>query len=124
MAVAVASDARREPESRGSSTGARSPMTTGPSVWPPPEGDLSDFWASMKMSKSDRNSALFVHDSPDDAPWLEGVHQLCDPSTISRFVVSRTLYRRFGRFAWWLLVPYEVPPEGHLGAAFSASRFS
>jgi tyrosyl-tRNA synthetase len=37
-----------------------------PNSWPPPEdGDLSDFWASMKMSKSDRNSALFVHDSPD-----------------------------------------------------------
>jgi tyrosyl-tRNA synthetase len=38
-----------------------------PNKWPPPEdGDLSDFWASMKMSKSDRNSALFVHDSPDE----------------------------------------------------------
>jgi len=37
-----------------------------PSTWPPPEGDLSDFWASMKMSKSDKNSALFVHDSEDD----------------------------------------------------------
>lgn len=37
-----------------------------PNTWPPPEGDLSDFWASMKMSKSDRNSALFVHDAPDE----------------------------------------------------------
>ena len=37
-----------------------------PSVWPPPAGDLTDFWASMKMSKSDRNSALFIHDSADD----------------------------------------------------------
>jgi tyrosyl-tRNA synthetase len=37
-----------------------------PSIWPPPEADLTDFWASMKMSKSDRNSALFVHDSADD----------------------------------------------------------
>jgi tyrosyl-tRNA synthetase len=38
-----------------------------PNQWPPPEeGDLTDFWASMKMSKSDRNSALFVHDSPDE----------------------------------------------------------
>jgi tyrosyl-tRNA synthetase len=38
-----------------------------PNKWPPPDdGDLSDFWASMKMSKSDRNSALFVHDSPDE----------------------------------------------------------
>jgi tyrosyl-tRNA synthetase len=37
-----------------------------PAIWPPPEADLTDFWASMKMSKSDRNSALFVHDSVDD----------------------------------------------------------
>lgn len=37
-----------------------------PSMWPPPEDDLTDFWASMKMSKSDRSSALFVHDSPDE----------------------------------------------------------
>lgn len=37
-----------------------------PSIWPPPEADLMDFWASMKMSKSDRNSALFVHDTPDE----------------------------------------------------------
>ena len=50
----------------------------------------------------------FAHESPDDAPWLEGVHQLSDPSALSRFVVSRTLYRRFGRYAWWLLVPFAV----------------
>jgi tyrosyl-tRNA synthetase len=38
-----------------------------PNVWPPPESnDLSDFWASMKMSKSERSSALFVHDSADE----------------------------------------------------------
>ena len=37
-----------------------------PSIWPPPESDLGDFWASMKMSKSDKNSALFVHDMPDE----------------------------------------------------------
>jgi tyrosyl-tRNA synthetase len=37
-----------------------------PSMWPPPEGDLTDFWSSMKMSKSERSSALFVHDSPDE----------------------------------------------------------
>ncbi|HEY5108821.1 MAG TPA: phosphatidylglycerol lysyltransferase domain-containing protein [Acidimicrobiales bacterium] len=50
----------------------------------------------------------FAHESPADAPWLEGVHQLSDPSALSRFVVSRTLYRRFGRYAWWLLVPFGV----------------
>ena len=37
-----------------------------PSIWPPPEENLNDFWASMKMSKSDKNSALFVHDSADE----------------------------------------------------------
>jgi tyrosyl-tRNA synthetase len=37
-----------------------------PATWPPPEGDLSEFWASMKMSKSDKNSAIFVHDTPDE----------------------------------------------------------
>jgi tyrosyl-tRNA synthetase len=37
-----------------------------PSIWPPPEQDLTDYWASMKMSKSDKFSALFVHDSEDE----------------------------------------------------------
>ena len=56
-----------------------------------------------------------------------GVDQLSDPSALSRFVVSRTLYRRFGRYAWWLLVPFVVAcllrvavtpwVLGHLGSA-------
>src|SRR5664279_3884098 len=46
--------------------------------------------------------------SPEDAPWLAGLDRLTDPSAQSRFVVSRTLYRRFGRHAWWLLVPFVV----------------
>jgi tyrosyl-tRNA synthetase len=37
-----------------------------PSMWPPPEADLTDYWASMKMSKSERSSALFVHDSEEE----------------------------------------------------------
>jgi tyrosyl-tRNA synthetase len=37
-----------------------------PSQWPPPEADVTDFVASMKMSKSDRMSALFVHDSEEE----------------------------------------------------------
>ncbi len=49
-----------------------------------------------------------VQESPEDAPWLDGVDQLSDPSALTRFVVSRTLYRRFGRYAWWLLVPFGV----------------
>ena len=50
----------------------------------------------------------FARESPEDAPWLAGVHQLSDPSALSRFVVSRTLYRRFGRYAWLMVVPFAV----------------
>ncbi len=46
--------------------------------------------------------------SQEDAPWFAGIDRLSDPSAVSRFVTSRTLYRRFGRFAWWLLVPFVV----------------
>ncbi|MGH9078677.1 MAG: phosphatidylglycerol lysyltransferase domain-containing protein, partial [Acidimicrobiales bacterium] len=46
--------------------------------------------------------------STEDAPWLNGLNRLSDPSALSRFVVSRTLYRRLGRYAWWLLVPFVV----------------
>jgi tyrosyl-tRNA synthetase len=37
-----------------------------PAVWPPPEGDKTEFVTSMKMSKSERHSALFVHDPEDE----------------------------------------------------------
>jgi lysylphosphatidylglycerol synthetase-like protein (DUF2156 family) len=46
--------------------------------------------------------------SDRDASWLAGLQRLSDPSALSRFVVSRTLYRRVGRYAWWLLVPFAV----------------
>ena len=36
-----------------------------PPVWPVPESSARDVFASMKMSKSDPGSAVFVHDSPD-----------------------------------------------------------
>ena len=36
-----------------------------PPVWPIPEGRERDAYASMKMSKSDPSSAVFVHDEPD-----------------------------------------------------------
>ena len=41
-----------------------------------------------------------------DASWLDGLHRLSDPSALTRFVTSRTLYRRLGRYAWWILVPF------------------
>ena len=55
-----------------------------------------------------RHWRAVAQESPEDAPWLSGVDQLSDPSSLTRFVVSRTLYRRFGRYAWWLLVPFAV----------------
>ncbi len=68
--------------------------------------------------------------STEDAPWLVGLNRLSDPSTLTRFVVSRTLYRRLGRFAWWLLVPFAVAGLlriavtpwvlGHLGTGLPA----
>jgi lysylphosphatidylglycerol synthetase-like protein (DUF2156 family) len=65
-----------------------------------------------------------------DAPWLTGLNRLSDPSALSRFVVSRTLYRRLGRYTWWLLVPFIVAlllrvaitpwVNGHLGSGLPA----
>jgi lysylphosphatidylglycerol synthetase-like protein (DUF2156 family) len=51
---------------------------------------------------------LLAEQSEEDAPWLEGLGRLSDPSSLTRFVTSRVLYRRFGRYAWWLLVPFAV----------------
>ncbi len=47
--------------------------------------------------------------TPDPtAPWQEGLDRLTDPAATQRFLTSRLLYRRFARFAWWLLVPVAV----------------
>jgi lysylphosphatidylglycerol synthetase-like protein (DUF2156 family) len=40
--------------------------------------------------------------------WLEGADRLADPAGLPRFVTSRLMYRRLGRYAWWLLVPVAV----------------
>jgi tyrosyl-tRNA synthetase len=38
-----------------------------PAVWPPEEGaDASEVFSSMKMSKSVKTSALFIHDTEDE----------------------------------------------------------
>ncbi len=34
--------------------------------------------------------------------------RLADPASTPRFLTSRLLYRRFARFAWWLLVPFAI----------------
>ncbi len=51
---------------------------------------------------------VLASQSTSDAPWLTGLHRLSDPSALSRFVTSRTLYRRLSRYAWWMLVPFVV----------------
>ena len=37
-----------------------------PPVWPVPQESARDVYASMKMSKSDPASAVFIHDTPDE----------------------------------------------------------
>ncbi len=60
------------------------------------------------QSSAGKGWRILAAQSTEDAPWLAGLNRLSDPSALSRFVVSRTLYRRFGRYAWWLLVPFVV----------------
>jgi len=79
----------------------------------PADGPAGDLSADTKPgavadTPAGRHWRSLVDRSPDDSPWLEGVDHLSDPSAFTRFVVSRTLYRRFGRYAWWLLVPFAV----------------
>ncbi len=81
-------------------------------------------------SSAGRGWRSLAAQSNDDAPWLAGLNRLSDPSALSRFVVSRTLYRRLGRYAWWLLVPFVVAVLlrvavtpwvlGHLGSGLPA----
>lgn len=37
-----------------------------PPVWPVPRESLQELWSAMKMSKSVPNSAVFIHDTPDE----------------------------------------------------------
>ena len=60
------------------------------------------------QSPAGRGWRTLAAQSTEDAPWLVGLNRLSDPSALSRFVVSRTLYRRLGRYAWWLLTPFVV----------------
>ncbi len=67
-------------------------------------GDRPD--GAAGATPASRHWKALAAQPPEDAPWLEGIARLSDPTSLSRFAVSRTLYRRFGRFAWWLLVPF------------------
>lgn len=63
---------------------------------------------AVERSLAGKSWRTLAERSESDAPWFEGLHRLSDPSTLSRFVTSRLLYRRLGRYAWWLLVPFAV----------------
>ena len=63
---------------------------------------------AVATTSAGRHWRSLAPESAEDAPWLEGLDHLSDPSALTRFLVSRTLYRRFGRYAWWLLVPFVV----------------
>jgi lysylphosphatidylglycerol synthetase-like protein (DUF2156 family) len=57
------------------------------------------------------NSSISVD---PEASWQSGINRLSDPGVLSRFLTSRLLYRRFARFAWWLVVPFAVAVALHL----------
>ncbi|HEX4244462.1 MAG TPA: phosphatidylglycerol lysyltransferase domain-containing protein, partial [Acidimicrobiales bacterium] len=63
---------------------------------------------AVERSLAGRSWRTLAERSESDAPWFEGLHRLSDPSRLSRFVTSRLLYRRLGRHAWWLFVPFAV----------------
>ncbi len=37
-----------------------------PPIWPVPKKDLQEVWSSLKMSKSNPNTCIFIHDSPEE----------------------------------------------------------
>ena len=53
-----------------------------PPQWPIPEGKERDVLSSMKMSKSDPDSAVFIHDSPDDIRRKVG-KAFCTPGDVT-----------------------------------------
>ena len=63
---------------------------------------------AVGQSSAGKGWRMLAAQSDRDSPWLAGLNRLSDPSALTRFVVSRTLYRRLGRYAWWLLVPFAV----------------
>ncbi|HLI72836.1 MAG TPA: phosphatidylglycerol lysyltransferase domain-containing protein [Acidimicrobiales bacterium] len=64
--------------------------------------------SSGDVATPTRRGALPVLAPDPSAEWQAGLDRLADPATTPRFLTSRLLYRRFARFAWWLLVPFVV----------------
>jgi lysylphosphatidylglycerol synthetase-like protein (DUF2156 family) len=107
---------------------AYAPGCSGPETELDPAADAKP--GAVGHSAAGRGWRSLAAQSTDDAPWLAGLNRLSDPSSLSRFVVSRTLYRRVGRYAWWLLMPLAVAVLlriavtpwvlGHLGSGLPA----
>lgn len=55
-----------------------------------------------------RDVLPMVGSAPGGSSWLAGVDSLDNPFAFPRFLASRLAYRRLGRHAWWLLVPFVV----------------
>lgn len=49
---------------------------------------------------------IFPNIGPASKTWLEGLDRIQDQKSLSRFFVSRLLYRRLIRYSWWLLIPF------------------
>lgn len=77
-----------------------------PPVWPVPKSNLRDVWISMKMSKSIPQSAIFIHDTPDEIkdkiksafcppketefnPMLDWVKHLILTQDVSELIIKR-----------------------------------
>ncbi|MGD0378604.1 MAG: phosphatidylglycerol lysyltransferase domain-containing protein [Acidimicrobiales bacterium] len=61
----------------------------------------------VRPARDAGHSAFTLAPDPG-AEWQEGLERLADPASTPRFLTSRLLYRRFARFAWWLLVPFAI----------------
>jgi tyrosyl-tRNA synthetase len=85
VATHLRSNPLRDPDGRPlKPLAAHHPLLLGlrkPPVWPIPEGRERDAFASMKMSKSDPSSAVFVHDSPDEIR-RKVMKAFCPPSDV------------------------------------------
>ncbi len=80
-----------------------------PSVAPPAPTTGPDPVVALQASPPVRAKRTAFTLAPDPAAeWQDGLERLADPASSPRFLTSRLLYRRFARFAWWLLVPFAL----------------
>jgi lysylphosphatidylglycerol synthetase-like protein (DUF2156 family) len=77
--------------------------------------------ASAPAPAAGRGRSAMLTLTPDPAAkWQAGLDRLAEPASTPRFLTSRLLYRRFARFAWWLLVPFAVAVALRIPFVYSA----